>query len=208
VCGIAKRSRPSEPDPDLFIFGFPGIFRGYFPGYSKLLTRGKSAFTWAILKGHTGNTRGRVSLRSADPSVPPRVDFAYFERDDETAARDREALVDGIEFVRGILARGGTEVVGELLPGPQVATREALARYVEGEAWGHHASCSNKMGPASDPMAVVDGDFKVHGTRGLRIVDASVFPRIPGFFIVSAIYMIAEKASDRILAEAGAMSPR
>jgi choline dehydrogenase len=54
------------------------------------------------------------------------------------------------------------------------------------------------MGPKSDPMAVVDGDFRVHGTRGLRVVDASVFPRIPGFFIVTSVYMIAEKASDVI----------
>jgi choline dehydrogenase len=49
---------------------------------------------------------------------------------------------------------------------------------------------------------VVDGDFRVHGVRGLRVVDASVFPWIPGFFIVTAIYMIAEKASDVILAAA------
>jgi choline dehydrogenase-like flavoprotein len=47
---------------------------------------------------------------------------------------------------------------------------------------------------------VLDSDFRVHGTAGLRILDASVFPRIPGFFIVSAVYMIAEKAADVILA--------
>lgn len=51
-------------------------------------------------------------------------------------------------------------------------------------------------------MAVLDGDFRVRGTRGLRVVDASVFPRIPGLFIVSAVFMIAEKASDVILADA------
>ena len=49
---------------------------------------------------------------------------------------------------------------------------------------------------------VLSSDFKVHGTRGLRVVDASVFPRIPGFFIASAVYMIAEKATDVILDEA------
>ena len=54
------------------------------------------------------------------------------------------------------------------------------------------------MGPSSDPMAVVDSRFKVHGTQNLRIVDASVFHKIPGFFIVSAVYMISEKASDVI----------
>jgi choline dehydrogenase-like flavoprotein len=46
---------------------------------------------------------------------------------------------------------------------------------------------------------VVDSDFRVHGTRRLRVVDASIFPRIPGFFLVSAVYMIAEKAAEAIL---------
>ena len=60
-----------------------------------------------------------------------------------------------------------------------------------------HASCSCPIG---DPKqgGVVNGDFEVHGTKGLRIVDASVFPRFPGFFIVTSIYMIGEKAADVI----------
>jgi choline dehydrogenase-like flavoprotein len=49
---------------------------------------------------------------------------------------------------------------------------------------------------------VLDGDFRVHGVEGLRVVDASVFPRIPGFFIVGAVYTIAEKAAAVILARA------
>lgn len=49
-------------------------------------------------------------------------------------------------------------------------------------------------------MAVLDGDFRVRGIKGLRVVDASVFPRIPGFFIASAVYMISEHASDVIIA--------
>jgi choline dehydrogenase len=51
-------------------------------------------------------------------------------------------------------------------------------------------------------MAVVDSSFRVYGTTGLRVVDASVFPRIPGFFIVTSVYMISEKATDVILADA------
>jgi choline dehydrogenase-like flavoprotein len=52
-------------------------------------------------------------------------------------------------------------------------------------------------------MAVVDSRFRVHGVEGLRVVDASVFPRIPGFFIVTPVYMVSEKASDVILEDAG-----
>jgi choline dehydrogenase len=58
------------------------------------------------------------------------------------------------------------------------------------------------MGRATDPNAVVDGTFSVIGVQNLRVVDASVFPRIPGFFIVTPIYMIAEKASEVILDKA------
>ena len=59
-----------------------------------------------------------------------------------------------------------------------------------------------RWGPASDPTAVIDSRFRVHGTRDLRVVDASVFPRIPGFFIASAVYMVSEKASDVIIEDA------
>jgi choline dehydrogenase len=61
------------------------------------------------------------------------------------------------------------------------------------------------MGPATDPGAVIDSRFRVHGTRSLRVVDASVFPKIPGFFIASAVYMVSEKASDVIIEDARAV---
>jgi choline dehydrogenase-like flavoprotein len=54
-------------------------------------------------------------------------------------------------------------------------------------------------------MAVLDSKFRVRGTEGLRVVDASVFPKIPGHFIVSAVYMISEKALDVILEDAERM---
>ena len=59
-----------------------------------------------------------------------------------------------------------------------------LGQFVQDNAWGHHASCTCPIGPASDPMAVLDSNFRVYGTSNLRVVDASVFPKIPGFFIV------------------------
>jgi choline dehydrogenase len=88
------------------------------------------------------------------------------------------------------------------VPGKEFNDRDKLRQFVTDQAWGHHASCSNAMGRPDDPNAVVDSNFRVIGTRGLRVVDASVFPRIPGFFIVTPIYMIAEKASDAIIADA------
>ena len=63
------------------------------------------------------------------------------------------------------------------------------------------------MGRAEDPSAAADAQGRVRGTAGLRVVDASVFPRIPGFFIATPIYMIAEKASAQILADAGLSRP-
>jgi choline dehydrogenase len=202
VIGISLRSARTCTDPDLFVFGLPGNFKGYYSGYSKDLLNKRSRFTWVVLKAHTKNTGGQVTLRSADPRDPPEINFHYFQEGTDQQGEDLEAVVEGVLFARSIMKGAGSAVKSELVPGPNVRTREQLREFVRNEAWGHHASCSNRMGPRTDPFAVVDSRFRVHGTQGLRVVDASVFPRIPGFFIVAPIYMISEKASDVILKEA------
>jgi choline dehydrogenase-like flavoprotein len=89
----------------------------------------------------------------------------------------------------------------EEVPGDKIQADEELKDFIRRNAWGHHASCTCAIGPRESD-GVLSSDFRVHGTRGLRVVDASVFPRIPGTFIVSAVYMIAEKAAEAILSEA------
>jgi choline dehydrogenase len=190
------------PVPDLFVFGLPAAFRGYYPGYSQELERHKDRFTWAILKAHTRNQGGTVRLRSADPRDAPEINFHYFEEGSDSSGEDLDAVVSGIEFVRTMMSEHIDIGATELLPGRDVGSTEDLRRFVRDNAWGHHASCSCKLGRADDETAVVDSSFRVLGTRNLRVVDASVFPRIPGFFIVTPVYMISEKASDVILADA------
>lgn len=91
----------------------------------------------------------------------------------------------------------------EELPGRHFYSDEELRRCSKDNAWGHHASGTCATKPA-DQGGVVDSQFRVHGIRNLRVVDASIFPRIPGYFIfiVTSIYMIAEKATDVILGDA------
>jgi choline dehydrogenase len=204
----AKNAAPNE-EPDLFVFCVLGNFRGYFPGFSDR-AYDTSNFTWLILKAHT-RFRGRVRLNSDPHSDPPRdprdprelpeIEFNYFPNGEPGTEADLEAMVDGIEFVRNVNSKLFGIISEELVPGPNYDTREKLKQFVKNEAWGHHASCTNKMGRSGDESAVVDSHFKVFGTENLRIVDASVFPDIPGFYIVAPIYMIAEKASDLIVAE-------
>lgn len=203
LVGIIKRSSEELADPDLYIFGLPGYFAGYKPGYSKLFEYHRNRFTWAILKARTKNT-GRVQLSSADPRDMPDINFQYFGDGARQNDPDLEAVVNGVEFVRkmnkrlsqlGVLER-------EELPGADYSSPDQLRQFIRDEAWGHHASCTAKIGADNDGDAVLDSRFRVRGTKGLRVVDASVFPKIPGYFIVTAVYMASEKAADVISADA------
>jgi choline dehydrogenase len=210
VASILMKSDPSRPDADLHIFGVPGAFKGYYPGYSTDALQSKRLFSWVILKGHTENRAGTVKLRSADPRERPAIQFHYFDDGDVDAGQDVNdltAVVNAVEFVRNIQKKTDSllpfQPVREVWPGPEADSREKIAQWVKDEAWGHHASCSAPIGAADDPMAVLDSRFRVRGTSGLRVVDASVFPKIPGTFIVLPIYMVSEKATDVILEDRG-----
>ena len=201
--GVAARSAATRPLPDLYCFGVLAKFEGYYPGYSLPIAKRHDYLTWAILKAHTSNRAGEVTLRSADPREPPHVNFRYFEEGSDVAGEDLDSVVAGIRLVRRITAgleRAGL-VAEEEEPGRAVQSDADLREFVRNRAWGHHASCTCPIGPA-ERGGVLTTDFRVHGTSGLRVVDASAFPRVPGFFPVSAIYMIAEKAADDILAAA------
>ncbi len=142
-----------------------------------------------------------MRLHSAKPWEQPDINFQYFGDGKRASDPDLEAVLSGVHFARQMnshLTNLGI-ISSEQVPGPTYQSDDQLREFIRNEAWGHHASCTNKIGPASDPLAVLNSRFQVLGTQGLRVVDASVFPKIPGYFIVSAIYMISEKASDVIM---------
>ncbi|MFJ4004724.1 GMC oxidoreductase [Streptomyces sp. NPDC090023] len=100
-----------------------------------------------------------------------------------------------------IASAGDAGVKGELVPGPEVRTDDQLKEWARTQSWGHHACGTARIGTEDDELAVHDGDFRVRGVEGLRVVDASVFPDIPGLFIASAVYLASEKASETLTAE-------
>ncbi|KAF9880847.1 GMC oxidoreductase [Colletotrichum karsti] len=197
--GIVKKSSVSEGDPDLFIAGAPVAFPGYYPGYSAAGTADARHWSWITLKAASRNRAGTVKLRSSDPKDMPQIDFNSFQNEAD-GAKDIQAVVEGMQLSRKMfenvvpLTGGFTEV----WPGPNVTDAD-LPGFVRNEAWGHHASCTCPIGKDGDSMAVLDAQFRVRGTDGLRVVDASVFPKIPGFYIAVPVYMVSEKAADVIL---------
>ncbi len=217
VMSMIMKSRGDLEDPDTFIFGVPGHFGGYELGYSKSAQEIDNEFTWLVLKGHTMNNGGEVTLRSKDPRERPFINFKYFgdpaspdEPLDGPHQQDVDAVVNAVKLIRDIQDKADNFIIPidedleEIYPGEDsTESDDEIATWVKDNAWGHHACCTNKMGAADDPDAVLDHRFRVRGVDGLRVVDASIFPEIPGFFIVVPIYMASEHASDLIIQDHG-----
>ena len=200
-------SGASEGVPDLIITGAPANFRGYFPGYSTAALADAKHWVWIVLKAHARNTAGTVTLRSADPQDVPQINFNYFDTGTTAGGADQldlEAVVEAIQYSRRIYQ----DVIPlqstfqEVWPGPNISTTAEVQQWVKDEAWGHHASCTCPIGAENDPMAVLDSRFRVRGVDSLRVVDASAFPKIPGFYIAVPIYIMSEKAADVIMEDA------
>jgi choline dehydrogenase len=140
---------------------------------------------------------GFVRLRSRDPGVLPLVQPNYL-----ADARDQAVVVAALKLARELMASPALAPYfsHETLPGNQVRTDDELLDFARRRgSTAYHLVGSCRMGSSTDPMAVVDGQLRVHGTQGLRVVDASVMPQVPSANTLAATLMVAEKAADMIL---------
>lgn len=145
-------------------------------------------------------SRGTVRLASADPAAAPLIDPNYW-----ADPHDREMSIRGLKIAREIMAGQALKpyVLAERLPGPQVQTDHDYIDYAcRHSKTDHHPAGTCRMG--SDAGAVVDPRLRFNGLNGLRVVDASVMPRVVSSNTNAATIMIAEKAADMIRADHGA----
>jgi choline dehydrogenase len=142
------------------------------------------------------DVRGTCKIVSTDPRDKPALRFNYLSTEN-----DRREWIEAIRVTRRILGAPAFEPFsgGELSPGPSVETDEEILDWVAKDAeTALHPSCTCRMG--TDELAVVDPlTMRVHGTEGLRVVDASVFPYVTNGNIYAPVMMTAEKSADLIL---------
>jgi choline dehydrogenase len=145
-------------------------------------------------------SRGYVRIRSSDPFAPPIIQTNYL-----AAELDRRVVVAGMKLARRLLASGPLSpyYAYEDYPGPKVQSdEEFLAAATERGTTTFHPGCTCRMGPSDSTWAVVDDQLRVHGLQGLRVIDASVMPRMISANLNASTMMIADKASDLVRGKA------
>lgn len=194
IITFMKKSDPSLPAPDLHIFGFPAQFSGYYPNYSNDVLNGpNNVFTWAILKGYASNNTGSVSLRSSNPLDMPLINFAY----ENIPQSDFDAVNYGIQ--NAVQMFQNIPFYNQVVDNIIKPDTQNWDQYIKDNAWGHHACGTAKMGTSNDGSSVVDNRGRVFGVQNLRVIDASIWPFIPGTFIWLPTVVLAEKIATDIV---------
>jgi choline dehydrogenase len=177
-------------------FAWPNIQFHFLP--VAINYNGSNAVKEHGFQAHVGSmrspSRGRVQLKSKDPRQHPSILFNYM-----SCEQDWQEFRDAIRITREIMAQPALDAFRgrEISPGPDCQSDAELDAFVREHAeTAFHPSCSCKMG--EDPMAVVDGQGRVHGVQGLRVVDASIMPEIITGNLNATTIMLAEKIADRI----------
>ncbi|KAJ7890969.1 glucose-methanol-choline oxidoreductase, partial [Mycena olivaceomarginata] len=148
------------------------------------------------------SSKGYVRLTGSHPQDPLDINKLRFQA--PGGQQDIAALREGVKRWREVMNTPAIQkfVKKEVIPGANVRSDEDLDNYILERVFAHHACCTNPIGPDDDPQAVLDGDFNVRGVQNLRVVDASSWPEIPGYYPTSPTYLIAEKAAQVILRDA------
>ena len=186
----AMAKAASSHDPDVFDLHF----LPYSP--SHLFDRKRWSCGAAALQPES---RGYVRISGTDPEAKPLIDHRFLS---DPEGKDARVLAEGMQQLREIAAvpRMAELVGAEIYPGPEVASFASLVAHVTANPdnyWHPVGTC--KMGPASDPMAVVDHRGRVHGVDGLVVADASIMPRIPRATTAMPTVVIGERISQFLL---------
>jgi choline dehydrogenase len=178
-------SRPGLPAPDLELIFAPGLFQN--EGLTPASAHGFTIMAIALQP----HSFGSIRLRSADPLAKPEIDPGYLS---DPAGNDHRVLTAGLELARRIVSMSApAKLAGhEIAPGGE--TLQAHIRDTAQGLWHPVGTC--RMG--SDELAVVDRHLRVRGLDGLRVIDASVIPRIPRGHTNLPTMIVAEKAADLI----------
>jgi choline dehydrogenase len=183
-----------DADADLLFLGAAGFGEfGFWPGYSRR-TLAPHSFGAAMVKMQSANPSGTVKLRSRDPREAPQIDFNFFAENAET---DLQALADGIEMMLRVFDDVGLNYT-LVTPSPEVDVKQGIMD----DTFSHHATSTCRMGPVGSEGYCVDSRFRVNGVDGLRVVDASVFPRPPGAMPNGPTFTISRKAFEEIVRDA------
>jgi len=192
---IFWKSDPALDNPDMLVTFTPGSFKEGFLGVLDDVP-GMTLGAWQLRP----ESSGYVKARSTDLFEAPAIQPNYL-----AAEKDRNVLLSGQKLIRRLLNETSLKkyVVEEMMPGPSVQTDDELKAYARRQALaGYHYCGTCKMGPASDPLAVVDATLKVHGLDRLRVIDASIMPDITSGNTNAPTMMIAEKGADMVKAAA------
>jgi 4-pyridoxate dehydrogenase len=193
ITGFVK-SDPSKAMPDIQLLFIAGSLAAA-PYLSPFRAPFADSFACRIVLLRP-QSRGAITLGSSDPLAAPRISQGLL-----STADDWKALRNGIRLFRDLADRSELKpfISRELGPGPEIKSEVALEDHVRRTAvTAHHPVGTCKMGPDTDPSAVVDDRFRVRGTEGLRVADASVFPDLVGGNINAPTIMVAERAADFI----------
>lgn len=188
--GAFVRSNPGERYPNLMFHFLPIAIR--YDGTAPTKGHGYQVHVGPMYS----ESKGTVKITSTDPRQKPAIQFNYLSTE-----KDRREWIEAVQTTRRILSQPAFEPFngGEISPGPSVETDEQIMDWVARDSeTALHPSCTCKMG--TDEMSVVDPHtMRVHGTEGLRVVDASVLPIVTNGNLYAPTMMIAEKAADLIL---------
>ncbi len=190
----------------------PGVFRGFSPEASNYPFLDTPDTLWrSLARMNVQNTAGYVRIRSTDPTVTPDINIAQYESPGAGDV-DLGAMVDAVAWVRrnflSLPAPYGPVTPTEppcnagLTADGYCKDPEEDKKFIYEQTFGHHPVGTCKIGKKGEKLAVVDSKFKVFGVNGLRVVDASVFPVAPGGFPVLPTFLVGQKGSEAILADA------